>query len=432
MSRSDEAAAAAGAIDPAPRAAAGAATPDRRRPPLSLAAAAWALALLMGLQPVTTDLYLPALPLLTRELAAPMAGAQLTMAALILAFGLGQMVWGPVADRCGRRPVLLVGLALYVAAGIACALAQHIDALIVARALQGAALAAAVVCARAIVRDLYEPLQGAQVMARALTGLGFIALASPLIGGLVTAAAGWRAALVAVALVGAVALVHVWRRVPETLAVRNTQALAPLPLLRTWAAIAREPVFRAWALLVACTYGGLFTVLASASFVFIDLLGLGAAACGAVMAIGSACYIAGTFACRRWIPRHGLAGTVRRGAVFSFTGGALIVVVATSGAVTWWNVLLAYGCFAFGHGLHQPCGQAGVVAPFPRHAGAASALAGLLLALVAFGVGRFLGATLGSSIAPLATSLGFWALATTLVACTLVQRHALPAHAAAR
>lgn len=399
-------------------------------PALSQAAVAGALALLMGLQPVATDVYLPALPQLTRALAAPMASVQLTMAALILAFGLAQMVWGPMADRFGRRPVLLAGLTLFTLASAGCALAGDIGALILWRALQGAALAAAVVCARAIVRDLYDPVQGAQVMAAALTGLGFLALASPLLGGLLAAFAGWRWALALVGLAGLAALLHIGLRLPETLHERNLQALRPGPLLRNWATIVRNRVFLSWALLAACTYGGLFTVLASSAFVFIDLLGLNAAAYGAVMAVGSMSYIAGTFLCRRWIVRHGLAGTVRRGGFVTLAAGSAMAAMALSGFVTWWAVLLAYCVYIFGHGLHQPCGQAGVVSPFPRNAGTASALAGLILALVAFAIGRWLGSSIDGSVRPLAFGVTFWAAATCTVAWTLVQRHAAPRPAA--
>jgi DHA1 family bicyclomycin/chloramphenicol resistance-like MFS transporter len=362
--------------------------PGRCRPTITVGAAALALALLLGLQPVSTDLYLPALPLLTRELSAPMGGVQMTMAGLILAFGLAQMVWGPIADRFGRRPVLLVGLTLYTAASTGCALAGSIDNLVVWRILQGAALAAAVVCARAIVRDLYEPTQGAQVMALALSGLGLLALASPLLGGMLTMLGGWRWALALVALIGLATLAYVAWRLPETLLTPNLRALQAAELLRTWRAIARNRSFLAWALLVSCTYGGLFTVLASSSFVFIDLLGLSAFAYGGAMALGSVCYIAGTFVCRRWIRLYGMAGTVRRAGFFTLTAGLALAAAAAFGVVTWWSVLLPYGAYAFGHGMHQPCGQAGLVAPFPRNAGAASALAGLLLALVAFGIGR--------------------------------------------
>jgi MFS transporter, DHA1 family, multidrug resistance protein len=391
-------------------------------PVLRLGLAAATLALLMGLQPVSTDVYLPAFPLLTRELGASMSAAQLTMSALILAFGLAQLVWGPLADRFGRRPVLLLGLSLYAAASVGCVFAGSIEALVAWRTVQGAAMAAAVVCARAIVRDLYEPVQGARVMSLALTGLGFIALASPLLGGAAADLLGWRGALALVAATGLLTLAWVAWRLPETLARPNPRALQPGVLLPTWWTIARHPVFGAWALLVACTYGGLFTLLAGSSFVYIDVLGLSPAAYGLAMATGCTAYIAGTFLCRRWIGRHGLAGTVARGGFFTLAGGALGVGLVLLGVSHWAAVLLPQCLFLLGHGLHQPCGQAGVVASFPARAGAASALAGFVLALVAFGVGRWLGVALDGRVAPLMWGLGFWALATCAVAWTLVQR----------
>lgn len=388
----------------------------------STALIALALAVLLGLQPVSTDVYLPALPLLRRELGADMVAAQLTMSALILAFGLAQMVWGPVADRFGRRPVLLAGLALYTLASTGCALAGDIHALVLWRTLQGAALASAVVVARAVIRDLYEPVRGAQVMALALSGLGVIALVGPLTGGFTAAAFGWRATLGLVALVGAATLAFIALRLPETLASRNREALRPGPLLGTWWGIARHRAFVAWCLLVACTYGGLFTVLAASSFVYIDVLGLSPAAYGAAMATGSLSYIAGTFVCRPWIQRHGMHGAVARGGFFTLAGGALGALLALAGVQQAWAVLLPQCIFVFAHGLHQPCGQAGVVAPFPRAAGAASALAGLVLALVAFGVGRWLGVALDGSTRPMMLGLAFWAALTCAVAWLLVPR----------
>jgi MFS transporter, DHA1 family, multidrug resistance protein len=403
------------------------ATPGRR-PALALPLVATTLALLMGLQPVTTDLYLPAFPLLVRELGADMASAQLTMAALILAFGIAQLVWGPLADRHGRRPVLLAGLALYTLASAGCTLAGSIESLVLWRTLQGAAMAAAVVCARASVRDLYEPVEGARVMSLALSGLGVIALASPLLGGLGAAALGWRGALALVLVAGVGTLVWVALKLPETLVQRNASATQAAVLWRTWRGIAGHRVFVAWALLVACTYGGLFTLLAGSSFVYIDALGFSPAAYGAAMAAGSLSYIAGTVVCRRWIARVGMAGAVARGAWFTLTGGALGLALAWTGVVHAAAVLLPQCLFLFGHGLHQPCGQAGVVGPFPTQAGAASALAGFVLALVAYGIGRWLGGALAGPAADdvfwLLAGLAFWSALTALLAWTLVQRAA--------
>ena len=407
------------ASSPLPAAAATAA------PRVSHGLAAFALALLLGLQPVTTDIYLPALPLLTRELGAPMSAAQLTMSALILAFGVAQLFWGPVADRIGRRPVLIVGLVLYTAASVGSMLAGSIGWLVLWRVLQGATMGAAVVCARAIVRDLYEPHEGAQVMSLALSGLGVIAIAGPVLGGVVAAAWGWRAALGVVAGFGALTLAFVAWRLPETLQHRNHDATRAGPLLAQWGRIARHRTFIAWTLLVSFTYGGLFTILAGSSFIYIDVLGLSPGWYGLAMACGSSSYLAGTFVCRRWISRHGIRGAVARGGVFTLAGGALGAGLALAGVQTVWAVLLPQCLFALGHGIHQPCGQAGAVGPFPRAAGAASALAGFVLALTAFGIGLWLGQALDGTVLPYALGVGFWSLATTLVAWTLVQRHTL-------
>ena len=161
------------------------------------------LALLLGLQPVTTDLYLPALPAITQGFGAGMGQAQLTLTALLLAFGLSQLIWGPLSDRFGRRPILLWGLAAYTLASVACAFAPTMAWLIAGRTVQGMAMGAGVMAARAVVRDLYPPAQGATVMSQGLTGLGIIACISGPLGGMLTDWLGWRTALVALAVFGA-------------------------------------------------------------------------------------------------------------------------------------------------------------------------------------------------------------------------------------
>jgi DHA1 family bicyclomycin/chloramphenicol resistance-like MFS transporter len=174
------------------------------------------LALLLGIQPITTDLYLPALPGLTQELGATMAQAQLTLTALLLAFGISQLFWGPLSDRFGRRPVLLVGMAAYVVASTGSAFSTTMDLLIVWRILQGAAMGAAVMCARAIVRDLYTPVQGASVMSKGLSGLGVIACLSAPLGGFLTAWFNWHVAMLALSVFGAATLTLIALRFEET------------------------------------------------------------------------------------------------------------------------------------------------------------------------------------------------------------------------
>ena len=381
------------------------------------------LALLLGVQPITTDLYLPALPGLAADLGAGMGRTQATLSALIFAFGLSQLLLGPMADRFGRRPVLLGGLTLFVVASAGATLAGTIGGLVAWRALQGVGVGAAVVCARAMVRDLYVPSDGARVMSKALSGLGFIALASPLLGGLIATVLGWRAALAATGVFGLACLVLVALAMPETARTLNPAALRLGPMLAAWRRILRNHAFLAWSLLVSCTYGGLFAFLAGSAFVFIDVLGTSRLACGLYIAGCSTSYIVGTFWCRRWLLRHGLVGAVRRGAAFTLAGGASMVVLAWAGVIGPWAIAVPQFLYAFGHGIHQPCGQAAVVGPFPNHAGAASALAGFMLAATAVAVGAWLGVAMDGTVLPLTQTIGAMALATALVGWTLVQQH---------
>ena len=352
------------------------------------------LSLLLGLQPITTDLYLPALPALTEGFGASMPQAQLTLTALLLCFGLSQLVWGPLSDRFGRRPVLLVGMTAFVAASIGSTFAPSMEQLIVWRAVQGVAMGAGVMCARAIVRDLYTPAEGARAMSKGLSGLGVIAFLSPPLGGLLSDAFGWRMALLALALFGAVALVLIVWRFEETVPARNPRALQPGTLLRTWALILRHPTFWAYALLSTASYGGLFTFLAASSFVFIRVLGLSTTAYGLVMFSMSLVYILGTFLCRHLLPRVGVRRAVAIAACLTVSAGTIMGVLGLMGVRSMWAILLPFWLFMLAHGVHQPCSQSGAVGPFPQAAGAASALSGFLSMVVAFAIGGWLGVSL--------------------------------------
>ena len=398
---------------------------ERRAPSDTLVAVA--LALLLGLQPVTTDLYLPGLPALSAEFGGAVGLAQLTLSGLILSFGFGQLLLGPVSDRFGRRPVLLAGLGLYVLGSISSAHATSMDALILGRVLQGIGLAASVVCGRAMVRDLYEPLRGTVVMSRGQSGLGLFALTSPLLGGVLAAHLGWRWSLAATGIVAAVAVALVAWRLPETLHQRNPRALEPARMAGIWRQMLQHPTFLAWSLLLMFTYGGLYTFLASSAFVYIEVLGTSKAVYGMFLASASVSYLAGTFVCRRWIARHGIARTVKRAAACSLAGGVGMAALSLAGVTSPWAICLPQLVFNFGHGMHQPCGQTGVVGPFPQAAGAASALSGFMSAAGAFFIGLWLGRAIDGTVFPLTLTLGVFSVLTTVVAWTLVQRHGDPA-----
>ena len=384
------------------------------------------LSLLLGIQPVTTDLYLPALPALTEGFAAPVSQAQLTLTTLLLAFGVSQLVWGPLSDRFGRRPILLWGLGAYTLASIGCALAPSMPLLIAWRTVQGAAMGAAVMCARAVVRDLYTPEAGARLMSKALTGLGVIACVCAPIGGLLADVLGWRYALTALAVFGAASLALVAWRFEETAPRTNPQALSPRILVATWLAILRHPTFLTYSALTTASYAGLFTFLASSSFVFIKVLGLSRTQYGVVMFSVSLVFIMGTFLCRRLLPRYGVRRSLALAGVLTLSGGALLGALSWAGWHNGWAIMLPFYLFMLGHGVHQPCGQSGAVGPFPHAAGAASALNGFLMMIAAFIVGGWVGMRLDGTPAALTQGVSFWSACVALVAWTLVPRYGDP------
>ena len=391
-----------------------------------------ALSLLLGLQPITTDLYLPALPAMTQGFGATMPQAQLTLTALLLAFGMSQLVWGPLSDRFGRRPVLLWGLALYVLASAGSVVSGSMEQLVLWRTLQGVAMGAGVMGARAIVRDLYPPAEGARIMSKGLTGLGVIACASAPLGALLAEYLGWRTALGALAVFGAGTLLVLAWRFEETLSQKNMAALQPATLLRTWAQILRHPTFWAYTLLATTSYGGLFTFLAASSFVFIQVLGLSKPAYGLAMLTMSLSYIVGTFICRRLLPALGVRRTVALAGACTLTAGTSMGVLALAGVQHVAAIMLPFYLFMLGHGVHQPCGQSGAVGPFPQAAGAASAMSGFLMMVAAFVMGGWLGRSLANvaegagSVLPLTNGIWFWSVLISATAWTLVQRFGDP------
>ena len=384
------------------------------------------LSMLMGIQPVATDLYLPALPAIKAEFEAELSQVQLTLSALLLAFGTSQLVWGPLSDRFGRRPILLWGLATFTLAGLGCVMASSMHALIVWRALQGAAMGAVVMCARAIVRDLYTPETGARVMSKAFTGLGMLACASAPLGGLLTDVWSWHAALGLVMGFGAITLALVMLTFKETVHRKNLHALHVKVLAKTWWDILRHPTFVAFTCVSIASYGGLFTFLASSSFVFIGLVGLARWQYGLLLFSMAFTYILGTLLCRRLLIRFGVPRTVAIGGGFSLVGGCWMALNAWLGWQSVVGLMGPFYLFILAHGIHQPCGQSGAVGPFPKAAGAASALGGFLMMMAAFATGLWLGAVKDGSAMPMAQSIAFWSVLTALSAWLLVLRRGGP------
>ena len=381
------------------------------------------IALLMAAQPIATDLYLPGLPALTQHFGAGLAQGQLTLTAMLLAFGLSQLIWGPVSDRFGRKPVLMAGLSIYTLAAIASSLAPNMPVLVVCRIAQGVAMGAGVMCARAIVRDLYAPVQGARVASKAYSVLGLLIGVTMPAGAMMVQHWGWRIPFAAVAVFGLISLSIVGTQYQESLKQANPRALEPAILLGTWRNILSNPVFLAFTCLTVATYSGLFTFLAASSFIFLQILHLSPAEYGWWMCSMVFFYVPGTFLCRKLLHRYGVRRTIAIGGAISLTGGTLMAALAWMGWAHPLTLMGPFWIYMVGHGIHQACGQSGAVGPFPQAAGAASALNGFSMMAFAFCIGLWLGRYMDGTVQPMAYGVWFWSALLALTSWTLVQRH---------
>jgi MFS transporter, DHA1 family, multidrug resistance protein len=354
------------------------------------------------LQPLSTDLYLASLPSLASTFAVPAVTVQLTLSLFVLTFGAAQLLVGPLSDRFGRRPVLLWGLGLYVAASILCSLAPTIETLIAARFLQALGCCSAVVIARAIVRDAYAPEQSARVIARMATWLSLAPILGPILGSYLQVSFGWRAAFVALTLLSAGILMLSALRMPETNVHKDPQATRLSGLLANWRIVLGARTFWAHALPGALTYGAIFSFISGSSFVLIQVLGVPTAWFGYCFAFGVTGYMLGTILCRRLLPLIGAERTFRVGSLVALVTGVLFLGAVSAGVAHWSLVLVVMFLTMGAHGINFPVAQGGSVGPFPRQAGTAAGLMGALYMCVAFVVGTVVGATHDGTLFPLA------------------------------
>lgn len=325
--------------------------------------------------PLAMDIYLPSLPALAEALATTPALAQATIATYMAGYALAQIVHGPASDRWGRRPVLLAGVAVFTLASLACALAPSITALMTGRALQAVGVAAGMVLARTIIRDLYEREQAARLLA--LTGimLGVGPIVAPLIGSALHLAFGWRSSFVFLVLYGALLFVLLARWLPET---RARDVLDRPGIAQALRALTAS---RAFTRNVACSCGGmigLFCFLASAPVVLMKIGGLSVAQFGAAFAAVMAGNISGAVIAARRGPRWGLARTRSIGAGTMLAAGVVIAAVGLARPEAAVATVAPFFVYMIGFSLTIPQASAGALTPFPRLAGLASSVMGLL------------------------------------------------------
>jgi DHA1 family bicyclomycin/chloramphenicol resistance-like MFS transporter len=379
------------------------------------------LAILTAMGPLSTDMYLPSLPAIGRAFATDAGQVQLTLSVFLVGFALGQIVYGPVADLYGRKPVLLAGLILFVAASFGCMVATSIGALVAARFIQAVGACAAVVLARAIVRDLHTSEDSARILSLMGAIMGLVPAVAPIIGAVLEQAFGWRAsfALSAALALGLALVVAVW--LPETVPAGERGRWSARGMMADFARLSAHAQFRRYTAAVCLGYGGLFAFISGSSFVLQGHYGLDELEFGLSFALAVLGFIIGTLIAAAFTRRIGVERTVAIGTLALAVGGGAMALLVLIEPPHFLHVLAPMVVYMAGIGLTLPSAMAGAITPFPERAGTASSLVGFsqmtFAALVGVMVGHLVEHT-PNALAWTIAVLGLANLALTLAART--------------
>jgi MFS transporter, DHA1 family, multidrug resistance protein len=354
------------------------------------------LSFLTALGPLSMDMYLPSLPDIGRALNAPTPQVQLTISSYLFGFAVGQIVYGPISDRFGRRPVLLAALVLYGLGAIGCALTQSIGALIAVRFVQALGGAGAIVLVRAVVRDLYSGVRAGRELSLMGSITAFAPIVAPVIGGALQTLFGWRSSFVLLVIFAIFAWSAAAFLLPETLRQRTAGPFSFGAMGRLYGSVLSHRGFLAHLGILTATFVGLFAWVSGASVVMqSESYGLTPMLFGMTFSIGTLGYMLGALLAVRIVMRAGLDRTMGIGAVAMAVGGLAMAGTVALGLhhVAW--LIGSMMVYLAGLGLALPQAMAGALTPFPDRAGTASSLMGFAqqsgAAITAAVVGLYLG-----------------------------------------
>jgi DHA1 family bicyclomycin/chloramphenicol resistance-like MFS transporter len=382
------------------------------------------LGVLIALTPLGTDSYVPALPVIAQAFIVPVSAAQLTLTSFFAGLAIGQLAWGPLSDRYGRKPVLLAALALACGAAVACALSTSIDAIIWFRLLQGIGMSGGPVIARSVVRDLYSHEHAAQLLARMTVVFSVVPIAAPLVGAQVLAWWGWQAVLglhstVLVALIIAVAA-GLTETVPAERALVGARDIA-----RNFASILSEPRFVAPFVAMLCAQLGIFAFVSSSAFVLVQGAGVSPSVYSRLFALVMLGQITGAWAGSRMVMRLGIGRMLRLGAVLACAAGLLAAALAWAGVVHWLAIVLPLMVYLAATALLIPSATAAALSPFPRAAGSAASLMGVTQFALGAALSSLLGELFDGTPRAMASAVALAGVGTLAAEALLVRRPGL-------
>lgn len=358
------------------------------------------LGALSAFAPLAIDFYLPAFPAMAHAFATDEKHIQTTLAAYFLGLSIGQLAYGPVADRFGRRKPLMFGVALFTLASLACAYAPSLDALVLARFVQALGGCAGMVLSRAIVSDKCDAVASAKVFSQLMLVMGLAPILAPMLGGVLVNLTGWQSIFLALSLFSAACLVAVLLGLPESLPANIPRQ--PLSgALRQYLNLLGDRVFIGHALTGGIAIAGMFAYIAGSPFVFIKLYGVPAEHYGWLFGTNAAGFILVAQLNARLLTRFGPAVLLSRAVWLYLVAGLVLLVVALTRPVQLWPLLVPLFVCIASLGCILPNASACAMSGQGSRAGSASALMGCLQFSVAAGAAALVGVLHDGSAVPM-------------------------------
>ena len=365
------------------------------------------LGLLAMLMPLSIDMYLPALPVISAQFGVPAGSAQMTLSTYILGFAVGQLLYGPMADSLGRKPVILGGTLIFATAAAACALAPTIDYLIVTRFFHGLAAAAASVGINALMRDIYPKEEFSRMMSFVMLVTTIAPLVAPIVGGAVLVWFSWHAIFWILAVAALLASAMVYFFIDETLAVEKRQPFHLRTTLGNFASLFRHKRVLSYMLASGFSFAAMFSFLSAGPFVYIELNHVSPQHFGYYFALNIVFLFVMTTINSRFVRRMGALWMFRAGLTIQFVM-ALWMVACALLDVGFWSLVLGIAVFIGCVSMVSSNAMAVILDEFPHMAGTASSLAGTFR----FGIGAIVGALLS-----MATFTTAWPMLISIALC---------------
>lgn len=333
---------------------------------------------LTAIGPISIDMYLPAFPEIARGLSTSSNEVERTLAAYLIGMASAQLVYGPLADRFGRKPPLYGALVLYILASAACALAPSVEFLTVSRIAQAMGGAAGMVISRAVVRDHYTTQEAARALSMLMLIMGVAPILAPIVGSHVLALVGWRGIFVVITLIGVVLLITVWKVMVESLPPQNKIILSWGNIFRTYAGLLRHKRFAAFALSGGMGSATLFGYIAASPRLFIEHFGVSPQTYGLLFGINAFSLIMGSQVSARLLKYHRPEKLLPWALAFMMSAGVAALALSLLGVATLPVIMGCMMCFMFSHGFVGPNSAAMALSDQGRQLGSASAMMGTI------------------------------------------------------